>query len=49
MTQNAHAPVAKAQMMIRRPVAEVFEAFVDPTVTSRRVVFSSPRFSACSS
>jgi uncharacterized protein YndB with AHSA1/START domain len=26
-------PVAKAEMLIRRPVAEVFEAFVDPEVT----------------
>jgi uncharacterized protein YndB with AHSA1/START domain len=30
-----HAPVAKAQMLIRRPVAEVFEAFANPAVTSR--------------
>ncbi|WP_144185188.1 SRPBCC family protein [Elioraea rosea] len=29
------APVAKAGMLIRRPVAEVFEAFVDPAVTTR--------------
>lgn len=28
-------PVAKAGMLIRRPIAEVFEAFVDPAVTSR--------------
>lgn len=28
-------PVVKAQMLIRRPVAEVFEAFVDPEITSR--------------
>ena len=28
-------PVVKAQMLIRRPVAEVFEAFVDPSVTTR--------------
>ena len=33
--QLNHAPVAKAQMLIRRPVAEVFEAFADPAVTSR--------------
>jgi uncharacterized protein YndB with AHSA1/START domain len=26
-------PVAKAEMLIRRPVAEVFEAFIDPEVT----------------
>jgi uncharacterized protein YndB with AHSA1/START domain len=29
------APVAKAEMLIRRPVAEVFEAFVDPAVTGK--------------
>ena len=28
-------PVARATMLIRRPVAEVFNAFVDPTVTTR--------------
>jgi len=28
-------PVAKAAMLIRKPVAEVFEAFIDPAVTSR--------------
>ena len=27
--------MAKAEMLIRKPVAEVFEAFVDPTVTSK--------------
>jgi uncharacterized protein YndB with AHSA1/START domain len=30
-----HAPVARTEMLIRRPVAEVFNAFVDPAVTSR--------------
>src|SRR5688572_7807685 len=29
------APVAKSEMLIRRPVAEVFEAFIDPAITSR--------------
>lgn len=29
------APVASAGMLIRRPVAEVFEAFADPAETSR--------------
>lgn len=29
------APHAKAEMLIRRPVAEVFEAFVDPAITGR--------------
>ena len=28
-------PVVKAGMLIRRPVAEVFEAFIDPTITSK--------------
>jgi uncharacterized protein YndB with AHSA1/START domain len=30
-----HPPVAKAEMLIRKPLAKVFEAFVDPAVTSR--------------
>jgi uncharacterized protein YndB with AHSA1/START domain len=29
------APIARTQMLIRRPVAEVFEAFLDPAITSR--------------
>jgi uncharacterized protein YndB with AHSA1/START domain len=29
------APCAKAEMLIRRPVSEVFEAFVDPAITSK--------------
>ena len=28
-------PIAKAQMLIRKPVSEVFTAFVDPAVTTR--------------
>ena len=28
-------PVAKAAMLIRRPAPEVFEAFIDPAITSR--------------
>lgn len=28
-------PMARAQMLIRRPVDEVFEAFIDPQVTSK--------------
>lgn len=35
MTNTIQAPVVKAQMLIRKPVAEVFEAFVDPAITSR--------------
>jgi uncharacterized protein YndB with AHSA1/START domain len=30
-----NAPVAKSEMLIRRPVSEVFEALVDPAVTLR--------------
>lgn len=30
-----HAPFAKAEMLIRKPVAEVFEAFIEPAITSR--------------
>jgi len=28
-------PIAKAEMLIRKPVADVFEAFVDPAITSK--------------
>ena len=30
-----HALVAKAEMLIRKPVASVFEAFVDPAITTK--------------
>lgn len=30
-----HTSVAKAEMLIRKPVADVFEAFVDPAITSK--------------
>jgi uncharacterized protein YndB with AHSA1/START domain len=29
------APISKAQMLVRRPVEEVFGAFIDPAVTTR--------------
>ncbi|HKY27781.1 MAG TPA: SRPBCC family protein [Pyrinomonadaceae bacterium] len=35
MTNQIETPVARAQMLIRKPVAEVFEALVDPAITSR--------------
>lgn len=35
MDSTIQPPVAKAQMLIRRPAVEVFEAFVDPAVTTR--------------
>ena len=28
-------PIAKTEMLIRKPVSEVFEAFVDPAITSK--------------
>jgi len=34
-TQITKAPMAKSEMLIRKPVAEVFEAFVDPSITTR--------------
>jgi len=33
---HQNAPIAKAQMLIRKPVAEVFEAFVDPAVSHKQ-------------
>lgn len=33
--QLTQAPVAKAAMLIRKPVSDVFEAFIDPAITSR--------------
>ena len=32
---NIEAPIARAQLLIRKPVQEVFEALVDPAITSR--------------
>jgi uncharacterized protein YndB with AHSA1/START domain len=33
--QLTRMPEAKTAMLIRRPVAEVFEAFINPTITSK--------------
>ena len=33
--QLTHIPVAKAEMLIRKSVAEVFEAFVNPEITQK--------------
>lgn len=33
--QITQVPVSRTGMLIRRPVAEVFEAFIDPDITSR--------------
>jgi uncharacterized protein YndB with AHSA1/START domain len=35
MTNKIEVPIAKAQLLIRKPVAQVFEALVDPAITSR--------------
>lgn len=34
MSNKSEQPVAKAQMMIRKPVAEVFRSLIDPRITS---------------
>jgi uncharacterized protein YndB with AHSA1/START domain len=33
--QLTQVPIAKAEMLIRKPVAEVFEAFVNPEITTK--------------
>lgn len=33
--QTTFTPAAKAEMLVRKPVAEVFEAFVNPEITSK--------------
>jgi uncharacterized protein YndB with AHSA1/START domain len=33
--QLNHAPISETGMLIRRPVAEVFEAFIDPDITTK--------------
>ncbi len=33
--QLEQAPVAKAELLIRKPVGEVFEAFVNPEITTK--------------
>lgn len=33
--RNKLQPIAKAEMLIRKPVAEVFEAFVNPAITCK--------------
>jgi hypothetical protein len=41
-------PVVKAEMLIRRPVAEVFESFAAPTLFSPRRFSNSPGLDALS-
>jgi hypothetical protein len=38
MTTTIQPPVAKAQILVRKPVAQVFEALIDPTITSPLLV-----------
>jgi uncharacterized protein YndB with AHSA1/START domain len=33
--QLKHVPITKTGMLVRKPVAEVFEAFVDPDITTK--------------
>ncbi|WP_337100632.1 SRPBCC family protein [Paenibacillus sp. YIM B09110] len=35
MATLLNAPVAKAEMLIRKPVSEVYEAFIDPAITTQ--------------
>jgi len=35
MTNKIDGPIAKAQLLIRKPVRQVFEALVEPAITSR--------------
>src|SRR5574342_133358 len=35
MTNSSQTPAARAQMLIRRPAAAVFDALIDPAVTVR--------------
>jgi uncharacterized protein YndB with AHSA1/START domain len=36
-------PIAKAEMLIRRPVAKVFESFIDPAITIQILVYQRQR------
>lgn len=33
--QLTQTPIAKAEMLIRKPITEVFEAFIDPAITTK--------------
>jgi hypothetical protein len=33
--QLKHVPISKTGMLIRKPVADVFEAFVNPDITTK--------------
>jgi uncharacterized protein YndB with AHSA1/START domain len=35
MVEENHLPVVEVQMLIRKPVSEVFQAFIDPEITTR--------------
>jgi uncharacterized protein YndB with AHSA1/START domain len=35
MMKITHMPIARAEMLIRKPVDEVFEAFVNPAITTK--------------
>jgi uncharacterized protein YndB with AHSA1/START domain len=35
MVAFINEPIAKAEMLIRKPIAEVFEAFIDPEMTTK--------------
>lgn len=33
--QLTHIPVAKAEMLVRKPVPQLFNAFIDPQITTK--------------
>lgn len=35
LMSEKHAPAVECQMMIRKPVTEVFQAFIDPAITTK--------------
>ncbi len=35
MATTNHVPIAKAEMLIRKPIEEVFQAFIDPAITTK--------------
>lgn len=35
MNPNGQKPAAKAEMLIRKPISEVFEAFINPEITTQ--------------
>ncbi len=43
MLTLSEVPIVKAEMLIRKPVEEVFEAFVDPAITTQFWILQEQR------